>query len=189
MKKIIALIATLYAAPGLTHGATIAVCGEQSGKSYFPHVGMTASSDVGWHDNGISGGITTLIYTGAGEYDLLFYDATKVIRSTVGEGGFVNDLHIGDRIASFVVSSSDTAIDVYSFVETVTGTYEMTRTANRLDEAYFPNASVFVAQCAELNFDVLNEIRAEREAAVAVAKEAAQAAYKAAKEAARSSGK
>ncbi|MEM9964466.1 MAG: hypothetical protein AAGC58_03865, partial [Asticcacaulis sp.] len=55
------------------------------------------------------------------------------------------------------------------------------------NEEYFPNFSVFTAKCSELNFDALNNILSERDAAAAVAaaKEAAQAAQKAA-EAARS---
>jgi hypothetical protein len=62
-----------------SYATDIARCSNPTGKSYYPYLGLMNKEDSGWVDDGITGGITSLVRNENNEYDILFVDASKQI--------------------------------------------------------------------------------------------------------------
>ena len=76
----------LFARPACA--AAILTCGPATGYGYYLRGGVVPDSDVGWHEDAISGGETRLVQDGDG-FDIVFRDATGQTRSSRAEGAAV----------------------------------------------------------------------------------------------------
>jgi len=136
--------------------ADIASCSNPTGRAYFPAVGLLSPNDAGWAEDKITGGITKLVKLGAGEYDILFVDATKDIISARGDGATVIPLNAGDNVFSVLVVYPGKTAEAYTFIKDSAGRLEYLQTTSRAGAGVpIAKASVMQGSCAYINFDAL----------------------------------
>lgn len=120
------------AQPALAASQTLAICGSQVGKAYFPASGFVPAGEGGWHDDRVTGGRTTLSKSPSGDYDILFADATGGTYSSTAEGAVVARVrHEPDESAFLVVYPTTGVVEVYSFVRVASGAREMVLTQSK----------------------------------------------------------
>ena len=153
----LAIAAALVVTPTITVAATIASCGAQKGKAYFPAAGLVPKGKDGWTEDQISGGSTTLTRDSKGELDVLFRDATGVITSARNDSGRVILLRKSAREIAVLVAYTEgaEAAEIYSFVREVDGRARMLMLSSKgLSAAVaIPKAGVYVADCTILDLN------------------------------------
>ena len=147
-------IAFLTAATSASAG-TIAACGSQEGRAYYPAAGLVPKGKDGWADDQISAGSTTLTQNAKGELDVLFKDATGEISSAQNSSAEVVLLRKSENEITVLVAYMEgaQAAEIYSFVREVDGRAKMLQLSSRgLSAALaLPKAAVYVADCTTLN--------------------------------------
>ena len=88
MKKLFFVLLIAFPISSLAD-ETVATCKDPSGYSNYHYSGFVPKEKSGVVDDKVTGGITTLVKTGANEYDLLFTDTRETIISANGDGGKV----------------------------------------------------------------------------------------------------
>jgi hypothetical protein len=135
----------------------IAQCSNQSGKSYYPLVGMMDKSRAGWTDDGITGGLVTLSKLGKDDYDILFIDAYKQVISSKQDGAKVMMLSHGHNDVSFLIVYMGKTAEIYTFLVDKVGKAEFIQTTSRGgDDVLFPKASLFRGNCQFVNLKALD---------------------------------
>lgn len=134
---------------------TIAACGPQAGRAYFPAAGLVPKGKDGWQEDRISGGSTTLTQDDAGELDILFKDARGEILSAKDDSAKVVALRRSQNEITVLVAYMDgaQAAEIYSFIRQVDGSAKMLQLSSKgLSAAVaVPKAGVYVADCSTLN--------------------------------------
>lgn len=135
--------------------ATVAVCGAQKGKAYYPAAGLVQKGKDGWTEDQITGGSTTLTRNSKGELDVLFRDATGITTSARDDGGEVVQLRKSANEITVLVAYrvGAEAVEVYSFIREVDGKAKMLQLSSKGLSAAIavPKAGVYVANCTTLN--------------------------------------
>ena len=153
----LAIAAVIVVTPTITVAGTIASCGAQKGKAYYPAAGLVPKGEDGWTEDQISDGSTTLTRNEKGEFDVLFRDATRVITSARNDGGEVILLRKSAKEIAVLVAYTEgaEAAEIYSFVREVDGRARMLMLSSKgLSAAIaIPKAGVYVADCTILNLD------------------------------------
>lgn len=148
------VIAFLTAATSASAG-TIAACGPQKGRAYYPAAGLVQKGKDGWVDDQMSGGSTTLTRNAKGELDILFKDATGEIVSAKDDSGQVVVLRKSENEITVLVAYMEgaQAAEIYSFVREADGKAKMLQLSSKgLSAAVaIPKAGVYVADCTTLN--------------------------------------
>lgn len=153
--KIIALVAVAIATfPA--YGIDLASCSNPSGKGYYPEFGIVSAKDAGWVEEKISAGITKIIKTETGEYDILWVDARKDIFSATQSGGQVMLLNRGKNVFSILVVHPGKTAEVYTFLKTTSGKLEYIQTLSRAGTgALITKAHIMRGKCEYINFNEL----------------------------------
>lgn len=156
MKIVLGLLATTLLAAATTASAgTVAACGSQNGRAYYPAAGMVPKGKDGWTDDRITGGSTTLTQDAKGEFDILFKDSRGEIRSSRDDGGKVIPLRRSENEITVLVAYPDgaQAAEIYSFIREVDGRIKMLQLSSKgLSAAIaIPKAGVYVADCTTFN--------------------------------------
>jgi hypothetical protein len=131
----------------------IALCGPQSGQSFYPEVGMVSGKDAGWTADKISVGVTALVENEVGELDLKFIDATKRVYSTVEDGGSVTLFRQGPGEVTVLAGYPGSTIEIYQFLRTSSG-FQMLQLQSKGGEGPLYKASLLVAACSQVDFDI-----------------------------------
>lgn len=151
--SLIAIVA-MTAATQATAG-TIAACGPQEGRAYYPAAGLVPKGKDGWADDQISAGSTTLTQNAEGQLDILFKDATGEIVSAKDDSAQVVVLRKSQNEITVLVAYMEgaEAAEIYSFVREVDGKAKMLQLSSKgLSAAVaLPKAGVYVADCTTLN--------------------------------------
>lgn len=188
MRKIgiAAVFAALATVASAAEAATIANCGAPSGWAYYVKGGPVGEGDAGWGKSQITGGKTTLSFTTAGQFDILFVDATGAISSATAEGATVRPIRYGADEITVTISYPGAAFEVYSYVRDGDGKAQLLTLQSRGRSTAFTNATVMVAPCDLLDLETLDAMvsagaaaasaSAATDAAVAATEEAAAAA-------------
>lgn len=155
MKLALVSALVLFVTTTTASAGTIAACGAQSGKAYFPAAGLVPRGEDGWYDDGITGGSTTLTVSEKGDLDVLFRDATGEITSSLYDGGTVIQLRKSANEITVLVAYAEgaQAAEIYSFVREAGGRAKMLQLSSKGLSAAIavPKAGVYVADCTTLN--------------------------------------
>jgi hypothetical protein len=156
MQLVSGLVATaLIAAATSASAGTIAACGSQAGRAYYPAAGIVPKGKDGWTDDQITGGSTTLTQNTKGEFDILFKDSRGEILSSRDDGGEVVLLRKSQKEITVLVAyqTGAQAAEIYSFIREVDGKAKMLQLSSKgLSAAVaVPKAGVYVADCTTLD--------------------------------------
>ena len=154
--KLAYLITFLLMVSTNSYATDVAQCANPSGKSYYPYLGLMAKKDSGWVDDGISGGITSLVRDENNEYDILFVDASKRIISSKHDGGKVYKLSQGSNDASFLVIYPGKTVEVYTFLIDKSGKAEYIQVTTRSgDQVLITKSTVMRGDCSFVNLELV----------------------------------
>lgn len=158
MKNILKLLA-LFIFAGIYNSvsaADIASCTNPKGKTYYPELGLVTKDKSGWTDDGISGGITTVKKIAKDKYDIVFYDTTKRIISSIEDGGNVLLLNKGKNVFSLLVVYPGKTAEIFTFVKNNSNKLEFIQITSRAgDEVRITKSSMFKGECDFINFNDL----------------------------------
>ena len=175
-----AVCAALSAVASGAEAATIANCSAPSGWAYYVKAGPVGEGDAGWGKSEITGGKTTLSFSTAGEFDVLFVDATGAISSATAEGATVRPIRYGSDEITVTISYPGAAFEVYSYVRDADGKAQLLTLQSRGRSTTLTNATLMVAPCDLLDLETLDTLFSIEAAAAAAATDAAEAAAAAA---------
>lgn len=136
---------------------TVATCKDPSGYANYHYAGLVQKKDSGFDKDKISGGLTTLVRIGKGEYDLLFVDVRKSIISTKQDGGQIRLIRRGTNDATFLVITSSFAIELFTFYKDAEGLarYDLIQSKGG-DRLPIHKSAVMAGTCSELNLNLLD---------------------------------
>lgn len=158
MKNILKLLA-LFIFTGIYNSvsaADIASCSNPKGKSYYPEMGLVTKDKSGWTDDGISGGRTTVKKIAKDKYDIVFYDTTKRIISSIEDGGNVLLLNRGKNVFSILVVYPGKTAEIFTFVKNNSNKLEFIQITSRAgDDVRIAKSSMFKGECDFINFNDL----------------------------------
>ena len=147
--------AAVMASATTVSAATIAACGSQKGRAYYPAAGFVSKKDSGWSEDQISKGSTTLTRDAKGAFDVLYVDARGKIISARDDGGVVEPLRRSQNEVSVLVYYPDGGgtTEIYSFVREVDGKTKMLQLSSKgvVSPLNIPKAGVYVADCNTFN--------------------------------------
>ena len=147
MKKLI-LITFLYLIITNLYAQDIASCHSPKGKSYYPDLGLIPKDKTGWVDDGVSEGITNLKKIGKDKYDIVFYDATKRIISSIEDGGSVIPLNRGKDVFSILVVYPGKTAEIFTFLKNKSNKFEFIQITSRAgDQVTITKSSMFRGEC------------------------------------------
>ena len=139
-----------------SYATDIARCSNPTGKSYYPYLGLMNKEDTGWVDDGITGGITSLVRNENNEYDIFFVDASKQIISSKHDGGKVYMLSQGINDASFLVIYPGKTVEVYTFLIDKSGKAEYIQVTTRAgDQVLITKSTVMRGDCSFVNLKLI----------------------------------
>ena len=158
MKNILKLLA-LFIFAGIYNSvsaADIASCSNPKGKTYYPELGLVTKDKSGWTDDGISGGITTVKKIARDKYDIVFYDTTKRIISSIEDGGNVLLLNKGKNVFSLLVVYPGKTAEIFTFIKNNSNKLEFIQITSRAgDDIRITKSSMFKGECDFINFNDL----------------------------------
>jgi len=158
MKNILKLLA-LFIFAGIYNSvsaADIASCSNPKGKTYYPELGLVTKDKSGWTDDGISGGITTVKKIAKDKYDIVFYDTTKRIISSIEDGGNVLLLNKGKNVFSILVVYPGKTAEIFTFIKNNSNKLEFIQITSRAgDDVRITKSSMFKGECDFINFNDL----------------------------------
>ena len=158
MKNILKLLA-LFIFAGIYNSvsaADIASCSNPKGKTYYPELGLVTKDKSGWTDDGISGGITTVKKIAKDKYDIVFYDTTKRIISSIEDGGNVLLLNKGKNVFSLLVVYPGKTAEIFTFIKNNSNKLEFIQITSRAgDDVRITKSSMFKGECDFINFNDL----------------------------------
>ena len=152
MRYILVIFILLF--PILSFSQTLATCTPQMGHAYYANMGIVAIPDSGWKVLP-SNGTISLSKLSEGNFDILFTDATKEIRSAAEEGAHVKLLRSGQNEMAFIVSDpNNNGIAIYDFIRDKQGHNIITIVTNAGgDNASFYKSSVENGECSFIYFN------------------------------------
>ena len=157
MKKILIVIAVLLSfITSIAFAQDIASCSNPKGKSYFPELGGVSKNMSGWADDGITGGITTVKKIAKNEYDIVFYDVTKTIISSIQDGGNVLLLNKGKNVFSLLVVYPGKTAEIFTFLKNKSNKLEYIQITSRAgDGVTIAKSSMLKGECEFIDFNSL----------------------------------
>ncbi len=152
------LIVLILSFPILGFSETLATCTPEIGHAYYANMGIVDTSNSGWKVLP-SNGTISLSKLSEGNFDILFIDATKQIRSSTEEGANVKLLRSAKDEMAFIVSNSENmGITIYDFMRDKQGQNIITITTNwGGDSAPFYKSSVESGKCSFINFNIQSQ--------------------------------
>tara|TARA_B100000795_G_scaffold96012_1_gene70413 strand:- start:86 stop:556 length:471 start_codon:yes stop_codon:yes gene_type:complete len=148
MKKLLLLLLIL---PQLLSAKTIANCQSPEGHTYFPYVGMSPKNMSNkWEKDKISGGIFQLVQNDAGEFDIQFVDASKLINSAKDDGGKVMVFSDTKNQVGIMVYYPGKVVETYTFIKNLSGENEFLMTQSKVN-VVIPKASAMRGTCTFLD--------------------------------------
>jgi hypothetical protein len=155
MKRIL-LVTVLFLTMTKIYAQDIASCSNPKGKSYYPELGLVTKDKSGWTDDGVSGGITTVKKISKDKYDIVFYDTTKRIISSIEDGGNVLLLNKGKNVFSLLVVYPGKTAEIFTFVKNNSNKLEFIQITSRAgDEVRITKSSIFRGECDFIDFNSL----------------------------------
>jgi hypothetical protein len=157
MKRILIAIAFILSLiTSIAFAQDIASCSNPKGKSYFPELGQVSKNMSGWVDDGVSGGITTVKKIAKDKYDIVFYDVTKRIISSVEDGGNVLLLNKGKNVFSILVIYPGKTAEIFTFLKNKSNKLEFIQITSRAGDAVsLTKSSMFRGECEFIDFNSL----------------------------------
>lgn len=157
MRQLISAAAALSLVATAAEAATVAACGAQSGRAYYPAAGLVPKGKDGWTDDQTTGGSTTLTRSADGSLDILFRDATGEITSARNDGADIVLLRKSANEVAVLVAYGEglQAVEVYSFIRETDGSARMLQLSSKGVSLAMsvPKAGVYVADCTTLDLD------------------------------------
>ncbi|RYE73555.1 MAG: hypothetical protein EOO81_00030 [Oxalobacteraceae bacterium] len=131
----------------------MATCKEPQGYAFYPYKGLNKKETAGWEKDGISGGIFSLKRLNADEWDILFIDTTKSIRSSKHEGGIIKLLRAAEKEMTFLVYYPGSTLEIFTFLQEKDGKNSFhVITSKGGDTAFLPKSSILVGTCGQIQF-------------------------------------
>jgi hypothetical protein len=157
MEKILIAIAFFLSfITSIAFAQDIASCSNQKGKSYYPELGIVPKDKSGWTDDGVSGGITIVKKIAKDKYDIVFYDVTKQIISSVEDGGSVLLLNKGKNVFSILVIYPGKTAEIFTFLKNKSNKLEFIQITSRAGDAVsLTKSSMFRGECEFIDFNSL----------------------------------
>lgn len=154
MRRILAILILSFPVLGLCE--TVATCSPKMGHAYYANMGIVDTANSDWKILPANGTVS-LSRQSDGNFDMLFTDATKQIRSSTEEGAKVKLLRNSGNEMVFLVSSPDnTAIEIYDFLHDKRGKDIITIITNEGgSDMPFYKSSVEYGECSFINFNIL----------------------------------
>jgi hypothetical protein len=97
------------------YSQVVATCSEPKGYAHYHHTELVPKKNSGFHEDKISGGLTTLQRLSKDEYDVLLVDARRQPMSMRNDGGRVLLLRKGTNDVTFLVAFPGKTIELYTF--------------------------------------------------------------------------
>ena len=153
--KIVFLILCSFFSINL-NAQVITSCQNPKGTGFYHHHGPTSSSESGWKDEKITGGITTLNKMTDGKYDILIVDARKSVSSFRQEGGEVILLRRGTNDATFLHMYPGMVIELYTFWKDAKGKFKFDMLQSKGgDGLQIHKSTVMVGECSFIDFSLI----------------------------------
>lgn len=154
MKKIILL--ALFFCSSFVNAQVITSCQNPKGTGFYHHHGPISSSESGWKDEKITGGITTLNKMADGKYDILIVDARKSVLSFRQDGGEVILLRKGTNDATFLHMYPGMVIELYTFWKDANGKFRFDMLQSKGgDGLQIHKSTVMVGECSFIDFSLI----------------------------------
>lgn len=137
----------------------IATCKNPVGQAYYPHRYPIPKNKSGWTNDAITDGITTIRRLSSGEYDILFFDATKQIISTVADGGVVVRIKRSNNDVLFVVLYAQSGVlETYHLFKDEGGNNQYThfKDSGASSPTALTKSSLMVGECSQINFNLID---------------------------------
>jgi hypothetical protein len=151
--KLAALLFSLLAMSATAQAQELANCTNPAGFAYFAQKGLVDKKHAGWGEDKITGGIVTLKRLGDKDYDVLFVDSGKSIRSAKQEGGLVRLLRAGESDMTFLVFYPGQTIELYTFMRESDGSHTMQMLSSKGgDLAKIHKSGLMVGTCDRVQF-------------------------------------
>ena len=148
----------LILVPGLVSAKNISVCGGLKGKSYFPNIGVLATlnkSEIGWHDDRIDEGKTTVTKIGD-EFNILFLDSSGAMASAKDQGVQTIPVIIGkDSFTVMTFWPTGPTIEIYSFWKDNDGQNKFS--LSQVKGGLIHKQSLLIGNCTYLDFSWMEE--------------------------------
>lgn len=157
MNKLVLVVFLIFSSN--SYSVDIAQCSNPSGKAYYPEIGLTNKSNSGWDNNEkITSGLTKLVKTDKGTFDILFVDVRKRIISTTEDGGQIFKLNRGKDLISFLVVYPQGTAEILTFLINKSGKAEYIDVLSRGgDGVLITKGSVMRGDCDYINFKNIND--------------------------------
>lgn len=117
---------------------------------------MVPKDKSGWTDDGITGGITYVKKIAKDKYDIVFFDVTKRIVSSIEEGGNVLLLNKGQNVFSLLVVYPGKTAEVFTFLKNKSNKLEFIQITSRAgDQVSLTKSTMLRGECDFINFNDL----------------------------------
>ncbi len=156
MRKALTVVLSCLLFPSVSLALDVARCANPSGMVYYPYLGVVDKKNARWHDDKISDGRFTLTRLAAGEYDILYTDATKSVISSRQDGGRFLRPFKGSNAAMFSVIYPKGTVEIYTFLIDKSGKAEFMVTTSRTGDAGVAKSSVMRGDCQFVNLDMVD---------------------------------
>ena len=129
----------------------IARCGETSGYAYYAERKIVPREKAGWQKDGITGGKVVLARLPNGSLDLIYYDRTESVRSSVKEGAVITLALSNDEELTVIIRYSGETSEIFSFWLDRRGRLQYAQLQSKTSP-YLTKQALFVGECSEINF-------------------------------------
>jgi hypothetical protein len=151
--KAIFIALSFFAITAAANAQEMATCKEPQGYAYYPYKGLNKKETAGWDKDGITGGVFSLKRLNAEEWDILFIDTTKSIRSSKQEGAVIKLLRAGEKDMTFLVYYPGMTLEIYTFLQEKDGKNSVHILVSKGgDAAPISKSSVMVGTCGPIQF-------------------------------------
>ena len=146
MSRLMVLLGIFILSPDIFANTLTVSCGESKGYAYFFEGGLVDKKNSGFSEDGINGGLTSLTLND-NNGDVLFKDATGILKSASSQGAVVLTLNAGENGINWVVIFPDGAIEIYSLN---ISSMKMVSYRNTVGNALVAKNSLMVSNCSVL---------------------------------------
>lgn len=141
---------------GAVAADTVVTCKNPRGYANYHHTDSVPKKESGFTEDGITGGLTTLVRINQNEYDLLFTDTRQEIISNRHDGGTVRLLRKGKNDATFLVFYPGMVIELYTFYKDASGSEKFDILQSKGgDGMLIHKSAVMTGSCSGLDLNLL----------------------------------
>ena len=134
----------------------IATCRNPSGRAFYHFNGLSEKAGLGWVDDKITNGVTTLVRAQDGSLDMLYVDIRGKPISMAQEGATIRLLRLSPVEVTLLAYYEGATTEIYSFFKEKDGKNRYSVLTNKTGSAaVIPKRGVMVGDCGPIRFDLI----------------------------------